>query len=114
LPTPSTPEADIERWREIIAAGEAIQAWVSGLDESTYLADPRTCAAVAMNLIVIGEAAGRLSAQAKQATALPWPQIAGLRNRIAHGYAVIDHRRVWQVVSVDLEPLLVAARSQLP
>lgn len=114
MPTQSTPEGDTERWREIIAAGQLIQTWISGLDESSYLADERTCAAVAMYLIVIGEAAGRLSAQTKQAIALPWPEIAALRNRIAHGYAAIDHHRVWQVVSAELGALLLAARAQLP
>ena len=105
MPTPSTPDGDSERWREIVAAGEAIQSWVSGLDEAAYLADDRTSAAVAMYLIVIGEAAGRLSAEAKQATALPWAQISALRNRIAHGYETVDHQLVWQILQEDLPAL---------
>lgn len=113
MPTQSTPDGDAERWREILAAGETIQSWIEGLDEPTYLADERTCAAVSMYLVIIGEAVIRISAETKDAVALPWPQIASLRHRIAHGYASIDHRRVWHIVSRELDLILEAARDAL-
>jgi uncharacterized protein with HEPN domain len=47
-----------------------------------------------MYVVIIGEAAGRMSADTKERFALPWPQIAALRNRTAHGYSSIDHSRV--------------------
>jgi len=42
------------------------------------------------NLEIIGEAAKQLPAEfKKQHSAIPWLQIAGLRNRIVHDYAGI-------------------------
>jgi len=113
LPTQSTPDGDAERWRELISAGEVILQWTAGLDEAAYLADTRNAAAVAMQLIVIGETADRISAEARLAHPMPWAQISALRNRIAHGYAFIDQARVWQVLKSDLPELLATARHAL-
>jgi uncharacterized protein with HEPN domain len=113
LPTPSTPDGDAERWREIVSAGEFIMQWTAGMDEAAYLSDQRTAAAVAMQLIVIGETANRISAEARLAHPMPWAQISALRNRIAHGYAFIDQGRVWQILQADLPGLLATARRAL-
>jgi uncharacterized protein with HEPN domain len=43
--------------------------------------------------------------QARHAS-VPWPQIVGLRNRLIHGYDAVDYDILWQVVSVDLPPLI--------
>ena len=39
---------------------------------------------------------------------IPWKQVFGLRNRIAHGYFDIDIDVISDVVNKDLEPLLKA------
>lgn len=39
---------------------------------------------------------------------IPWPQVFGLRNRIAHGYFDIDVDIISEVVNNDLQPLLSA------
>jgi len=39
---------------------------------------------------------------------IPWHQVFGLRNRIAHGYFDIDVDIISEVVNNDLQPLLEA------
>lgn len=39
---------------------------------------------------------------------IPWKQVFGLRNRIAHGYFDIDTEVITEVINNDLEPLLKA------
>ncbi len=39
---------------------------------------------------------------------IPWHQVFGLRNRIAHGYFDIDIDIISQVINDDLQPLLTA------
>ena len=40
---------------------------------------------------IVGEAANRVSPTTQQAySQIPWPQIIGMRNRLVHGYDVID------------------------
>ena len=56
---------------------------------------------------VIGEAAGRVSAdtQAKY-PGIPWSDITGMRHRLVHGYDEINLDIVWEVVTVDLPALI--------
>jgi uncharacterized protein with HEPN domain len=58
---------------------------------------------------IIGEAANRVS-QLKQAhrPEIPWLQIIGMRNRLVHGYDVIDFDLLWDTITTDLPPLIEA------
>jgi uncharacterized protein with HEPN domain len=58
---------------------------------------------------IVGEAANRLSAATQEAhPEIPWPQIVGMRNRLIHGYDVIDWDLLWDTVRSDLPPLIAA------
>ena len=56
--------------------------------------------ATVFNLMQIGELAKvSLSDEAKaQLTAIPWPQLYGMRNRIVHGYAGVNMNIVWDTI----------------
>ena len=71
------------------------------------LADARTRRALERTLEVLGEAANRVSGPTREAhPGIPWAQIIGQRNIIAHGYAVIDHSRLFRTVTDDLPGLI--------
>lgn len=56
---------------------------------------------------IVGEAAGRVSEPTRQQNPqIPWPQIIGMRNRLAHGYDIIDFDLLWYTVTLDLPPLV--------
>lgn len=58
---------------------------------------------------VVGEAANRVSSEGQQEHPdIPWPQIIGMRNRLIHGYDVIDYDLLWDTVTNDLPPLIEA------
>ena len=59
-------------------------------------------------LLSIGEVANNISepCQAKYCK-IPWRQIIGMRNRIIHAYFDIDLDIVWQVITHDLDSLLI-------
>lgn len=58
---------------------------------------------------VVGEAANRVSGATRQAhPEVPWPQIVGMRNRLIHGYDVIDYDLLWDTVTGDLPELIAA------
>jgi uncharacterized protein with HEPN domain len=75
------------------AAGDAC-GLVEGLGKNDFLADKRTQQAVIMSLIVIGEAATKIMDQHAEFTdqhpEVPWRNMRGMRNRIAHGYFDIN------------------------
>ncbi len=41
---------------------------------------------------------------------IPWKEIKGMRDHIAHGYFDIDVEVIWQVVNEELTPLQVAIK----
>jgi uncharacterized protein with HEPN domain len=61
---------------------------------------------VVRNLEIIGEAASQLPPEFKNRhSAIPWLQIAGLRNRIVHDYAGIDLKLVWNILQTAIPKL---------
>lgn len=60
----------------------------------------------------IVEDTGHLSdSVTNEAPEIPWAQISGFRNFIAHGYAQLDRRIVWKTAQEDLPNLIDYLRS---
>lgn len=58
-------------------------------------------------LEIVGEAANRVSEPSqKQHAEIPWAQIIGMRNRLVHGYDVVDLDILWEIFQEDLPPLI--------
>lgn len=63
---------------------------------------------------VVGEAASKVSEGTRHGLpGIPWREIVGMRNRLVHGYASVDHDITWNVVSIDLPMLLTALEDAL-
>ena len=94
----------------MIEATRLACSYVDGLSKQEFLADKRTQQAVILNIIVIGEAATKLLAEhtafVKQHPDVPWRNMKGMRNRIAHGYFDINLDVVWETVSTAFPELL--------
>jgi hypothetical protein len=43
----------------------------------------------------------------------PWAQIIAMRNRLIHGYDIVDYDIVWSTVSEDLPPLIAELEKML-
>lgn len=65
-------------------------------------------------LQILGEAAGRVSpSRQAQHPEILWGQIVALRNRLIHGYDIIDFDIVWRIAHDDLPPLIAALENIL-
>lgn len=84
--------------------------FAEGLSREAFLDDKRTQQAVILNLIIIGEAATKVmeadDAFVRSHTEIPWRNMRGMRNRIAHGYFDIDLEVVWGTLQSALPHLL--------
>ena len=57
---------------------------------------------------VVGEAAARVSLEGRAKHPLiPWLQVAGMRNRLIHGYDQVDLDILWVTIEDDLPRLIL-------
>lgn len=87
-------------------ACEAVEL-LGEMDREELAADRTKQLALTRLIEIIGEAAKRVSAETQQNhPEIPWPQIIGMRNRLIHGYDVIDYDLLWDTIKTDLPPLI--------
>lgn len=76
-----------------------IRRFLSGKSEAEFMADDLIQDAVIRNLEIIGEAVTKLSAKLKSShDEIPWGEIAGMRNRLIHGYISVNLQIVWDTI----------------
>ncbi len=90
--------------------GHAREAIAVARDKSRYDLDSNRMLSLSLTrlLEIIGEAASRVSRGFREAhPEVAWAEIVGLRNRLIHGYDVVDFDILWQIVGSDLPSLVL-------
>src|SRR5438270_13946757 len=78
-----------------------------GLSREQFIQNESIQDAVAYNIMVIGEAATKVSAETEAAhPQIPWVDVKNMRHRIVHGYMSLDYEKLWGVVADEI-PLLI-------
>lgn len=92
---------------DIIQAGQLVLQFTQELSREQLEADLRTQSAVLYQISIMGEATKRLSREFReQHSDIPWDDMAGMRDIIAHQYDRIDLDIVWQVIQRNIPELL--------
>jgi uncharacterized protein with HEPN domain len=88
-------------------AASEVDSLTRGGTRESLDGDRKLMLALVQLVQIIGEAAGRIPRETRDKyPSLPWAEIIGMRNRLIHGYDTIDLDILWQVVSVDIPPLV--------
>jgi uncharacterized protein with HEPN domain len=104
---------DLQRLQDIVEALDSVTAMIGGHSEASFLQNDTLRYAVAHRLTVVGEAAARLGADVKvRYPAVPWLDIAGLRNILVHEYFGIHWPLVFQTAA-DHVPGLRSAIAEI-
>ncbi|MHB0877000.1 MAG: HepT-like ribonuclease domain-containing protein [Anaerolineae bacterium] len=99
---------------DILDAMGKAQLLVDGITYEQLASDFRTHFAVVRALEIIGEATKRLpEGLRRDYPEVPWREMAGMRDRIVHGYDVIDLRIVWWTVTRRIPEVMPLVRSVL-
>lgn len=81
--------------------------FLEGFSEAEFLEDARTQSAVLHQIMILGEAAKRVSRDHREAhPEAPWSLMAGMRDRLIHRYHDVDMGEVWVTVDRDIPDLL--------
>jgi uncharacterized protein with HEPN domain len=95
---------------DILDAMDKAEILLIDVPYEQFTSDFRIHFAVVRALEIIGEATKRLPSSLRdQYPAVPWKEMAGMRDRIIHGYDTIDLQIVWNTVKQDIphiRPLL--------
>ncbi|MHB8869388.1 MAG: HepT-like ribonuclease domain-containing protein [Thermoleophilia bacterium] len=101
-------------WDMLEAARRACD-YIGGLELEAYLGDDMIQAAVERVLGIVGEAARHVSASFRDAhPEIPWAQIIGQRNVLAHEYGSIDQARIWRLVVERVPELITQLEDAMP
>ena len=97
---------DLQRIEHMIEAAELLLRFTSNLTVTEYLASEEKQYAVKFAFIMLGEDAATVSEELKlKYSDIPWGEIKGMRNIVAHNYIKADEMLIWEAVSRKIEPL---------
>ena len=91
---------------DIVQAADAIARFLHGVEREAFLGDELRQSAVQQKLIIIGEAAGRLTAdfQGRHAD-VQWRKAISLRNIAVHEYFSVSWDIIWATATIDIPVL---------
>ena len=100
---------------DIDAAAQRIAEFITGVTLAQFETDAKTQSAVLHQLMVIGEAAKRISAPFRAAhPSIPFARMAGMRDRLIHAYDDVQLPLVWRAATVEAPTLRATLQPLLP
>ena len=100
---------------QIADSAQLIVVFSQDLDMQGFAENLLTRSAVLYQFAVLGEAVKRLSEEFRNShAAISWSEIAGMRDRLIHGYDAVNMERVWDAVKNDVPAVLQYIEPLLP
>lgn len=100
---------------DMLQAVKEVESMLEGYDLSAFLADRVMLRAIERSVEIIGEAACRVSMTYRGTHAeVPWREIIGQRNILAHEYGQIDHELLYKTATEDIPDLIPIIQNLLP
>ena len=94
---------------DIVESCTRIAAYINGIDASAFALDLKTQDAVIRQFEIIGEAVKSLPRElTSQDASIPWAQIAGFRDVLAHSYFAVDASVIWDAASEKAPALKIS------
>lgn len=93
--------------KQILDHAQEAVAMIKGLERPDLDKDRKLNLAIVRLLEIVGEAAARVTSETKEKYPdIPWFEIISLRNRLIHGYDVVDFDILWAVLKDDMPELI--------
>jgi len=91
---------------DIVEAADAIQRFLKNIEQNTFLQNELLQSAVLQKLMIIGEAASRLSEEFRDKhPEIEWEDIIGFRNIAVHAYFAVEWSIVWVAATQEAPEL---------
>jgi uncharacterized protein with HEPN domain len=114
MPRPSTSERDLGFIDDILTRAETLREIMTGVNLEEFLNIQVTRLAAERLLGIIGEAASKVSSETRDSMpGVPWREMSGTRNRLAHDYANINQTLIYQIATVSVPEMVAILRNEL-
>jgi len=100
---------------DILIAARRTLKYMQGVSRADFEKNEMLQDAVTRPLEIIGEAAGQVSEEYREAhIEIPWHKMIGMRNRLIHEYFRVNYGAVWDTVKDDIPELIQLLENLIP
>jgi uncharacterized protein with HEPN domain len=100
---------------DMLQSAELIMTYTAQCSKAEFVGNVQLQDSVIRRLLVIAEAARRVSETARQSLPnVSWQEINGMRNRLVHEYDDVNLNIVWNVVQTEIPTLIEELKLKIP
>lgn len=100
---------------DMLQAAKEVETMIADYDLTAFLNNVMLQRAIERSLEIIGEGARRVSQPFQHVhSEIPWREIIGQRNILAHEYGQIDHELLYKTAVEDIPELIILLEEPLP
>lgn len=108
-------QRDLQFLLDMLQSAELIVTYTAQCSKGEFVANVQLQDSVIRRLLVIAEAARRVSETTRLTLPnISWQEINGMRNRLVHEYDDVNLDIVWDVVQSEIPPLIEELKLQIP
>ncbi|MCW6037014.1 DUF86 domain-containing protein [Spirulina subsalsa FACHB-351] len=108
-------ERDPQFLLDMLQSAELIMTYTAQCTKDEFIDNTQLQDSVIRRLLVIAEAARRVSEMTRQTLPnISWQEINGMRNRLVHEYDDVNLNIVWDVVQSEIPQLIETLKVNIP
>ena len=108
-------QRDLQFLLDILQSAELIMNYTAQYSKDEFVGNVQLQDSVIRRLLVIAEAARRVSEPTRQTLPnISWQEINGMRNRLVHEYDDVNLNIVWDVVQTEILTLIAELKLRVP
>jgi uncharacterized protein with HEPN domain len=108
-------QRDLQFLLDMLQSAELIVNYTRQCSKDEFLGNVQLQDSVIRRLLVIAEAARRVSEATRQTLPnISWQEINGMRNRLVHEYDDVNLNIVWDVVQTEMPTMIEELKLQVP